>query len=142
MKRIIATGMLGIMLLSAVQPTLAFHFCGGALASVGLAGAGGCCCRKATEGAACAAASADGVSEPAESCCSDYVTTLSTGDCRTVSGESAGQKLPDFASVCCLLPVRPVCGHGGARMIQHLSPPGGLALSGIDRLAFICILRI
>jgi hypothetical protein len=131
------------MAVTAMQPALAFHFCGGALVSVGLADTGRCCCGKETgEDAECPAPD-DGIAQPVESCCSNYTVELSTDEFRTTPDTCCGKE-PSAAGTAVLL----AAGWSGcdvrndAPLIQHLSPPGTPAASGTDLLALICTLRL
>ncbi|MDR2765764.1 MAG: hypothetical protein LBB90_12130 [Tannerella sp.] len=143
MKRTIATVLLLWMALSAMQPALAFHFCGGTLVSVGPADTERCCCGKETDEAAECPAPGDGITEPVQSCCYNYTVELSTDEFQTPPTPGCGKEL----SAACPVGLWAVGLSGydvrnDAPLIQHLSPPGMPAASGTDRLALICTLRI
>lgn len=125
MKRVFSI-LLGILLsLSAVQPTVVFHYCAGALRSMnfGERELPHHCCGK---------------------CCSDYKVTLSTDDYQPVQKE-----IIDFANTI----LQPAAFHFFddffpkndflfSYLIQHFFPPGGTAKYGFDLLRVICIFRI
>ncbi|MDR1102390.1 MAG: hypothetical protein LBL42_01410 [Tannerella sp.] len=143
MKQTIATVMVLWMTLSAIQPALAFHFCGGALVSVGLADAERCCCGKETGDDTDCATPDDGIAGPVESCCSNYTVELSTDEFRTTPAACCGEKTPATAPVA--LPAVRLSGcdvWNDASLIQHLSPPGLPVAGATDLLARICTLRI
>jgi hypothetical protein len=147
MKRIVSIVMLFLMAVSAVQPTVAFHFCKGTFVSVGLGGGDGCCCGKAAADSPCGSEEpplpGNRISEPYSSCCSDYPVELSTDDFQVSASEYAASG--GAAIVPLFLPADELPGYAGrddARMIRYLSPPGGVARSGMDILALICTLCI
>ncbi|MDR1980610.1 MAG: hypothetical protein LBQ39_03180 [Tannerellaceae bacterium] len=128
MKRMMSIGLLFLLLAIAVRPTLAFHFCGGSLFSVGISSS-------YTPSACC-----DGEM----GCCSNYTVTLSTDTYHlpaTLSLEATGDQAV-------FLPVtgwlRPLGGGypPSGLLLQTLFPPGSLAGRTADRLALMCILRI
>ncbi|MDR2040926.1 MAG: hypothetical protein LBP98_01235 [Tannerella sp.] len=141
MKRTIATVMVIWMALTAMQPALAFHFCGGSLVSVGLADTERCCCGKETgEDTTCPAP--EGIAGPVESCCSNYTMELSTDEFRTTPAGGCGKEPP--AGQVALPPAGwyGCDGRNDAPPIRPLSPPGTPAASSTHRLALLCTLRI
>ena len=125
MKRIFSILLATLLSLSAVQPTVVFHYCAGELRSVALGEheLPHHCCGK---------------------CCSDYKITFSTDDY-----QPAMQERIDFANNL-LKPVFllisdhffPTNDFLFTHLIQHFFPPGGIAEYGVDLLRVICIFRI
>jgi hypothetical protein len=140
------------MLPTTVQPTFAFHYCGGVLRSIGVMNGSlraSCCCAAET-GAACSH-SEDPLQRPADNdgatvrklvktCCSDYTIEISTDHFQTVQTESCFVLRPvSFLpcqslnlSNCCRLPVQQ----------YGFPPPGKFAGHKADLLTLICIFRI
>ncbi|MDR3194317.1 MAG: hypothetical protein LBT76_03375 [Tannerella sp.] len=138
--------MSGIMALGAVQPAFALHFCADTLVSVGPADAKACCCNTTADEDGRSAqertASGNGISEPVESCCSNYLIELATDDFQPSSRESAAQE--SAAAVPVFLPADACPGFGewnGSPQIQR-SPPGKPAAGSTDLLAIFCLLRL
>jgi hypothetical protein len=150
MKRIISTGLLWVMVLVAVQPTLAIHFCGESFRIITFdeAGENLCCCMKEAGDSGCfhdmRSVPEDGVlAEPVQSCCFDYVTEWSTDDFRSAPDGFSSETASVFSP--CLFTADTWDGYPArkpASAIQSVFPPGGFAKYGADLLAFICIFRI
>ncbi|GHT03996.1 hypothetical protein FACS189423_06020 [Bacteroidia bacterium] len=113
-----------ILLLTAMQPTLVFHYCGNNLHSVDI---GSDHSKHACNG----------------KCCSDYKVTLATDDFQ-VSQETT--EIPPLVShpVLFVLSGNLFLGTlpGIPSILQFLFPPGGLATYSADLLTLICIFRI
>ncbi|MDR1682673.1 MAG: hypothetical protein LBS25_04720 [Candidatus Symbiothrix sp.] len=125
MKRVFSIALAMLLSLSAVQPTVVFHYCTGKLRSVALSEpeVPQHCCGK---------------------CCSDYKVTLSTDDY-----QPALQETIDFSNF--LLQPAVFLSSGDffstndssfTYLIQHFFPPGGVAKYGFDLLRVICVFRI
>jgi hypothetical protein len=112
MKRIVSTLLLFLLPLVAMQPTLAFHFCGGSFHSAGIGEAGRRCC----QGGMVDACPRPSLAAPTPL---PPVLPLSCLPC-----------LPDCISV--LPPLH----------LPTISPPGNPPPCATDILAFTCILRI
>jgi hypothetical protein len=148
MKQAISIFLIFVMSFTSVQTTWVFHYCGGHLHSIGLAGGKPemTCCGGRMETAA-AANDGEGlhtVSAPPAPCCTNHTVEISTDDCQTPqqANETAGTY--PVANPVLFLSGRlsgwsePV----DSRIIQSFFPPGGLAKYTADRLALICIFRI
>jgi hypothetical protein len=152
MKRSVAVFLLWMMALVAVQPTLAFHFCGENLYAIGFTAAreNRCCCMAEADETGCSAPeqplSGDGgsvVSEPVESCCSNYIVALSTDDFQAPSGEFAIGEVSVVPPVCYFSgEISGISGRDGLPITQSVFPPGSFVKCHVDLLAFICVFKI
>ena len=145
MKRIIITGMAWMMMLVTVQPTLAFHFCGGMLTSVG-AVASGCCCGSEVDGDPCAAQESFPVGErlfaPVESCCADYAVTFSADDCTIPPCVSCGGEHICVGTLFAAHLEPAVCRGYVPVWVRRLFPPDCLPPGGTTLLTLICTFRL
>jgi len=139
MKKITAIFLLIVTLIATSHTTLAFHFCGGNLHSVALAGSEitSCCEEKESH-----ASHESGDAIQNIPCCSNHYQEIGTDD-------FSNQQVVAFGNDNVFHPVAfipaPVFGWGDIPAIQtfqHIFPPGGLVKLGIDLLTFICIFRI
>ena len=128
MKRIISIYTLAILLLTAVQPTLVFHYCGGSLHSVGLA-------KNESPKSCCGGEH--------KNCCSNEILKIATDDFQLRQ-----QDLTEFAQLV-LNPVLFVLSENlfssessDARVLQNIFPPGGLAKYNAEILQLNCVYRI
>jgi hypothetical protein len=146
MKKAIASFLLLIMMLTALQPTLALHFCGGDLRSVAIGKMQKSCCETTMEKPLnpLSAHAENRFYQPLNTCCSTYTIEVSTDNFQSPNRQltndfqqwvfnpvlfSAGILLKGIDSLISLSSI-------------HLFPPGGLARNGVDLLAVICIFRI
>ena len=147
MKRAISIALLFVLPLTAVQPTLAFHFCGGSLHAVGIGYAGSNCCTGGMDAGQSDGSRQGGAavfSEAALPCCSDHTIEISTDTYRAPS------VLPAAPGACpadsFLKPCLPASLAGGyeppALSLQSVFPPGERLFYTTGLLTLICILRI
>ncbi|MDR1555418.1 MAG: hypothetical protein LBS88_00085 [Tannerellaceae bacterium] len=146
MKRAVSIGLLLVLLVTAMQPTLAFHFCGGSLHSVGIGSAGRMCCGGEMDAAPTGEASLAGtiaLSESAEPCCSGYTLDIATDTYQIPSALPTVPVLPpmDFLPPSCF-----PCSIADDYELSALSlptafPPGISTQYTSDRLALICVWR-
>lgn len=136
MKRIVALFLTFMLLLASTHATLAFHYCGKELHSIGIVEFQkvSCCKEKSHSGEN---------TLQKKSCCSNQYLKISTDD------YSANQQITigspkDFHSVAFVS-----CPEWGLNNVFNTTPfqrvfppPRGLIKSGIERLIFICIFRI
>jgi hypothetical protein len=127
MKRIISIFMLTILLLTTVQPTLIFHYCGGKFHSVSLV---------KTESKSCCGGEH-------KSCCFNEILKIATDDFQVQQ-----QDLTEFAPLV-LNPVLFLLSDNlqpsessDALVLQHIFPPGGLAKYGAAIIQMNCVYRI
>jgi hypothetical protein len=140
MKRAISIFLLFTLLVTAVEPTLAFHFCGGSFHSVGIGDAGRSCCAgdmDAEPGGSTALA------EHQESCCSGYTVEISTDNYQKTSTLST---IPALRMDTLFIPYLH-CSVAdnyslSALYLKTTFPPGGHPNHTADLLALICVLRI
>ncbi|GHT07868.1 hypothetical protein FACS189426_02120 [Bacteroidia bacterium] len=128
MKRLISIFTLAILLLTAVQPTLVFHYCGGSLHSVGWVNnelPKSCC------------------GGEHKNCCSNETLKIATDDFQLQQ-----QDLTAFAQLV-LNPVLFVLSENlflsessGALVLQNIFPPGGLAKYNTAIIHLNCVYRI
>jgi hypothetical protein len=147
-KQTISIGLLFVLLVTSVQPTVAFHFCGGNFHSVGIGSAeSNNCCGNDMDTWQAGNFSPEGeiiFSEPALPCCSDYTIEISTDTYQISSAPSiAPTPYPaDFLFTPCL----PYSVANNSELpvsrLQTIFPPGCIALHTTDLLTLICILRI
>ena len=147
MKRAISIALLFVLPLTAVQPTLAFHFCGGSLHAVGIGYAGSNCCTGGMD-----AGQADGsrqggaavFSEAALPCCSDHTIEISTDTYRAPSVLPAAPgacPADSFPKPC--LPASLADGYESQPLsLQSVFHPGERLFYTTGLLTLICILRI
>jgi hypothetical protein len=134
-----------MMMLISVQPTLAFHFCGGALVSVG-ATASGCCCGLAAgddpDVVQLPPLAGECLSVPAESCCADYVLTFTADDCTIPPCVVCGGENSCTALLLAAPLETALCSGYGHVRVQRLFPPPFSPPGGATLLAFICTFRL
>jgi hypothetical protein len=147
MKRAISIGLLFVLLATAVQPTVAFHFCGGSLHAVGIGYAGDNCCTGGMDEEQAGGSprgSAAVFSEARVPCCSDYAIELSTDTSRGPSVLSVAPGPCQADSF--LTPCTPGSLADGYELLalglQFVFPPGKRLFYTADLLTLICILRI
>jgi hypothetical protein len=147
-KRILSISLLFVLLVAAVQPALAFHFCGGHFHSVRMGGAGHAdCCGNNMDAEPAAGFPEDGETAFSEfeiPCCSDYVVEIATDTCQRSSVHSIAPAPSAAASF--FTPGLP-CSLAGnpalpALRLQTIFPPGSTCFHAGSLLALICILRI
>ena len=127
MKRLISVFLLSLITITAVQPTVVFHYCKGKLHSVGIVKGGlpPSCCGKCN-------------------CCSNEIIKITTDDYQ-IQQEVLIEAFP--------LLLKPVlyiitdCFLSGYQSLHSPLPPpnfppGGLARHTVDLLTLICIFRI
>ena len=127
MKRTISFIILISLLLTAVQPSIAFHYCKGKLHSVGFVKKDlpeSCCAKKQTD------------------CCSNKILKVKT-DSFPINQTDTDIQAPAFpqpeffvVSDDLIFP------SGNNLLLQHIFPPGGLARYSAEMRHFICIYRI
>jgi hypothetical protein len=137
MKRIISILLLVVLTVMAIEPTLAIHFCGGSIHSVGMVKAVKTCC----------GGMADDdwrtvVAEPAGHCCSDYTLELSTDDFR-LPATAKTVSFHDISLMPAVLHFLPFHREYEPPVLisQTVFPPGA-TLHASATLALICIWRI
>jgi hypothetical protein len=137
MKRIASISLLLLMLVAAVQPTLALHFCGGSLHSVNLLnGAGKSCCKGEMQSEQ---QPSNGISF-SQNCCSNQTIELATDVFQT-----SQQELNIDAQTFSFVPF-PVLSNNDRNanepeyilVFQQKFPPGGLAKTHADMLSLVC----
>jgi hypothetical protein len=128
MKRLISIFMLTILLLTAAQPTLIFHYCGGKFHSVGLA-------KNEFPKSCCG--------EKHKNCCSNEILKIATDDYQLQQ-----QDLTELAPLV-LNPVLYVLFDNlqpsestDALVLQNIFPPGGLAKYSAAIIQMNCVYRI
>jgi hypothetical protein len=146
MKKAIALFLFAIMTLTALQPTLALHFCGGSLRSVAIGNVQKSCCETAIEKPInpLSTHAENRLYQPINTCCSTYTVELSTDNFQS----PAQQSTIDFQSLTfhsILFSINTLL--KGINSPVSLSfgrqfPPGGLACNTVDLLTVICIFRI
>lgn len=149
MKKVISVALMVLMLLVAVHPVLAMHYCGGKLRSFAYAGNGSPAC--------CKAMSHHSFEEQDEessglkhssgflsrTCCHNQVLELATDD---FSAQTQSLSLTDehsasiVAWITCLV-LYPALGSPNQDKVTYFQP-GGLQQSGSDFLAYLCTYRI
>jgi hypothetical protein len=143
MKRIIAIGMLVILSVTSIRPTVALHYCGGVFHSFGLTGEGmeaGCCGEMGEEGLPGGGAGAGvTISATAESCCDTRVASIATDDFQT--REPLPVAAPLAALFACLLPVSTGLPRPGLLHAPRVFPPGGKILSCREILSLLSVAR-
>jgi hypothetical protein len=127
MKRVLLFFLLSVMSLVAIQPTLAFHYCGGSLHSVGMTDEEPqkSCCGKSA-------------------CCSHYTAKLTTGDFQLPQQDSTiGTDLVPNSILHVLFDTILIERDStDSLVLQRIFPPGGLAKYNADLLTLVCIFRI
>jgi len=138
MKRFISAILFLVMLVAAVQPTVAVHFCGGNFHSIGIGeGKRSCCPVVCPEGELAGDVS---LSEPVASCCSDYAIEIATDSCQQPPVVSLGDV---FQTVFACLPVYLSYEAVSLPLLSDVSfPPGGLAKHNTNILLLHCTLQI
>jgi hypothetical protein len=142
MKRGLSIFFLCILMAAAIQPTFAFHFCGGSFHSAHIGGAPRSCCEgEMDEEAADFAAGAEpAFAVPQVPCCSNYTVEIATDTYQAPAAFSLVVAAPivflpailSVADTACL----PIC------LLQTIFPPGSPTHHTSDLLALFCILRI
>ncbi|MDR0866125.1 MAG: hypothetical protein LBO74_14505 [Candidatus Symbiothrix sp.] len=127
MKRVVLFFLLSVMSLVAAQPTLAFHYCGGNLRSVGMTDEDPqkSCCGKS-------------------GCCSHYTVKLTTDDFQTPQQDSTIETdlVPNPIWQVSLDVVLIERESTDSLVLQRIFPPGGLATYHADLLTLVCTFRI
>ncbi|MDR2683000.1 MAG: hypothetical protein LBB64_03910 [Dysgonamonadaceae bacterium] len=146
MKKAIALFLLAIMTLTALQPSLALHFCGGNLRSVAIGKMQKSCCETAMEKPInpLPAHAENRFYQPINTCCSTYTIELSTDNFQSPVQQSITD-LQSFTFHSILFPVNALLEGIDSPISltpKRLFPPGGLARNTIDLLTIICIFRI
>jgi hypothetical protein len=147
-KQTISIGLLFVLLVASVQPTVAFHFCGGTFHSVAIGSAErNDCCGNDMDTEPAGDFSPGGeivISEPAFPCCSDYTIEISTDTYQISSVPSIAP--PSYTMDFLFAPCLPYSVANNSELsVLHLptiSPPGNPPPCATDILAFTCILRI
>lgn len=148
MKRVVSSFMLAVLLLAAIQPTLAFHFCGGSLSSVGIGEEIKSCCDEMAdvESTACAEdleGNMPVLSEPVKSCCSNYSVEFSTDMYQIPFTTTSFVDLkPDFYPAICLLHVFFNRSSFALLLLQNLFPPGDTETYTNNLQILNCVFRI
>jgi hypothetical protein len=130
MKRILIASIIAILLLTAVQPTVVFHYCKGDLHSVGLL--------KTELPKSCCG-------EKHKNCCSNHILKIATDDFQLQQQQDFTETLPQVPTPVFLTLFNNLFSSASLDLlvIQHTFPPGGLAgHSGADLLHQICVYRI
>jgi hypothetical protein len=143
MKRTISILLLSVLLVTALEPTLAFHFCGGSFHSVGIGGELRTCCGGEMDAEPAGAPSLT-LSEHHEPCCSGYAVEISTDTYQipSVHPTAPAALRMDTLFVPCL-PYSVADNYAlSASCLRTTFPPGGLPRHTVDRLSLNCILRI
>jgi hypothetical protein len=127
----------------AIQPTLAFHYCGGHLASIKFFGdeSKKCACGMENEEQSTPDA---GFTSPVMPCCSNNVVKIATDDFQSAQETLIINADLLSAPFALLLPsTTSLFGEQDALFtFQHTYPPGGLPKCGTDILALNCVFRI
>jgi hypothetical protein len=136
MKRAISIILLAVLSVTSIRPTVAVHFCGGALRAIGLTDEGmeANCCGEMENEADLPTGTAAFL--PDDPCCATRVTSIATDDFRSAPG-TAVTVAWIFAPVAALIP-RP---WRFPRMF-HASSPVGKPPAGGDLLTLIRVARI
>jgi hypothetical protein len=145
MKKAIAFFLLSIMTLTALQPTVALHFCGDNLRSVAIGKIQKTCCESSIKNVTKSSPvkAENRISPPMNTCCSTYMIELSTDNFQTPVQQSIVDfQQPTFNPV--LFPIDIPLKETDSTSSSFLRrfPPGGLARYCVDRLTMICIFRI
>ena len=144
LNKIIAVFLLIVTLFASTHTTLAFHYCGGSLHSVGIgAEHKKCCCDD--ERRHCGGEQrlcGDDAKIQTKSCCSDLFLDIETDD--FTKSRLVAENVQDFQPAMLLfgISIMEVSHRFSANSFQIVFPPGNGAKSGIDLLLAICILRI
>lgn len=146
MKKAIALFLLSIMTLTALQPTVAMHFCGGNLRSVTIGKIPQTCCQATIENRIKTSQTntEKRIYQPINTCCATYMVELSTDNFQSPVQQSAIDFQqhtfnPVLFSIDILLKG---AGSVVSSSSMHLFPPDGLARYCADLLTVICIFRI
>lgn len=147
--------LLHVMMLVAIQPAVAMHFCAGRLHSLNLLNPddNDPCCKQEVDPAYRVSTEAEnpypndycGLSKSHDNCCDYRLIQISTDDYQTsVEQLNAANTLFSFENEWFTLNnlsgiTRP---ETNTVSVQHYFPPGGLFLRDMSLLAYICIYRI
>ncbi|MDR2057943.1 MAG: hypothetical protein LBP83_06635 [Dysgonamonadaceae bacterium] len=143
MKKAIALFLLAVMMLTALQPALALHFCQGKLRSVAIGRVQKSCCETAMESPFKTRSDNAGntLYRPINTCCSTYVVELSTDNFQSPVQQSINDfRQPVFNSV--LFSAETLLKGVDFAISLSCFPPGGPVRTGADLLTVICIFRI
>ena len=148
MKRVVSSFMLAVLLLAAIEPTLAFHFCGGSFSSVGIGKEIKSCCEGMADVESAAYAedregSAPVLSEPVKRCCSNYSVEFSTDKYQIpfITASFVDLKA-DFYPAICLFHVVFNGGNFALPLLQNLFPPGNTKICAANLHILHCVFRI
>jgi hypothetical protein len=142
MKKITAIFLLIVTVLASMHATMAFHYCGGSLRSVGFAGSEKVSCcedENSREESYAGGNTIQGIP-----CCSNRYMKISTDDfsaAQNVITGNGGDSQP-VAPVSCPVSEEESRVAALQHTFQFIFPPGGHVPSGIELLLSICILRL
>jgi hypothetical protein len=139
MKRAISFFLLMLVMLIAVQPSLALHFCRGQLRSVAIGQSSKSCCGKAME-----MEMENQENAISNKCCSTYTIKIATDDFQPSAQQSIIEIQQQIQHPVLFLCESLLKGNepGASLSFKHFFPPGGLARYSVDLLTSICIFRI
>jgi hypothetical protein len=145
MKKVLASFLLLITTLTAIQPTLALHFCGGRLQSVAIGNRHKNCCGDVMEirNKAFPADTKNTLSQSGNTCCATYTVEIATDNFQSPHRQAAIENAMNLNPLLFACEISTSKFHSDILLYpEHFFPPGGLARYSVDLLTFVCIFII